>query len=366
MEDAFRFADDLGPAKIVHIHAPGVGLKAVIAVDNVAAGPAIGGVRMAPDVSVEEAFRLARAMTLKNAIAGLPHGGGKSVIFADPAMTLDAKERLIRAFARAMRDITDYIPGPDMGTDERCMAWVKDEIGRAVGLPREIGGIPLDEVGATAYGLKVCAEVAEATHDIRIEGARVAIQGFGSVGTHAARFLTEMGAVLVAVTDSKGTLADPDGLDVAALIALKETGGSVLDHGRGEKQGRDAVISADCDILIPAARPDAIHADNVASVKARLVLSGANIALTAEAEDALDARGVVVVPDFVANAGGVICGAVEYSGGGEALAFQTIEEKVRLNATQVLERAREAGITPSRAAVELAERRVRAAMGYRR
>src|SRR6516225_10331210 len=148
MEEAFRFADELGPFKLVHIYRPSIGLKEVVAIDNIACGPAIGGVRMAPDVNTEEAFRLARAMTFKNAAAGLPHGG-KSVIFADPKMSLRDKERLIRAFAAAIGNLAEYIPGPDMGTDELAMGWIKDEIGRAVGLPREIGGIPLDEIGAT-------------------------------------------------------------------------------------------------------------------------------------------------------------------------------------------------------------------------
>ena len=145
------YCDDLGPAKVVHIYDPCCELRAIVVIDNVACGPSIGGVRMVPDVSTEEIFRLARAMTLKNAAAGLPHGGGKSGILADPK-TCD-KQRLVRAFARAIRDLTQYIPGPDMGTDETCMAWTYDEIGRAVGLPRVLGGIPLDEIGATGYGL---------------------------------------------------------------------------------------------------------------------------------------------------------------------------------------------------------------------
>ena len=127
----FRFVDALGPEKVVQIYEPRISLKAVVVIDNVACGPAIGGVRMAPDVSVEECVRLARAMTLKNAAAGLAHGGGKSVIFGDPRMSAREKELTIRAFARAIRDLLDYIPGPDMGTDECCMAWTKDEIGRA-------------------------------------------------------------------------------------------------------------------------------------------------------------------------------------------------------------------------------------------
>src|SRR6516225_4870624 len=146
MEDIFEFADDLGPAKIIHVHEPTVGLKAVLVIDNVACGPSIGGLRMAPDVSTEECARLARAMTLKNAAAGLAHGGGKSVLYGDPRMPTDRKEQLVRGMACALGDIQDYIFGPDMGTDETCMAWIKDEIGRSVGLPRELGGIPLDQI----------------------------------------------------------------------------------------------------------------------------------------------------------------------------------------------------------------------------
>jgi len=127
-----QYLNDLGPAKILHLHDPHSGLKAIVVVDNVACGPAIGGVRMATDVSTDEVFRLARAMTLKNAAAGLPHGGGKSGIIADPK-TADMP-RLIRAFPRAIREIAEHMPGPDMGTDETCMAWIQDEIGRSVGL----------------------------------------------------------------------------------------------------------------------------------------------------------------------------------------------------------------------------------------
>jgi glutamate dehydrogenase (NAD(P)+) len=179
MTDPFRLADELGPYKMIYIHRPAAGLKAVLAVDNVACGPAIGGCRMAPDVSAEEAFRLARAMTFKNAAAGLAHGGGKSVIFGDPRMPPAKKESLMRAFAGAIADVTDYIVGPDMGTDERCMGWMKDEIGRAVGLPREIGGIPLDEIGATGLGLAAAVEAARNDAGIDLKGARVAVQGCG-------------------------------------------------------------------------------------------------------------------------------------------------------------------------------------------
>jgi len=366
MEDVFRFADDLGPSKIVHIHEPSQDLKAVVAIDNVACGPAIGGVRMASDVSAEEAFRLARAMTFKNAAAGLPHGGGKSVLFGDPRMDPERKERLVRAFAVAIRDLTEYIPGPDMGTTELCMAWVHDEIGRAVGLPREIGGIPLDEIGATGFGLCACAQEARAFCDVELEGARVAVQGFGSVGRHAARFLGREGAVLVAAADSEGMVYRPEGIDVALLCEITEAGKNVPDYPEGEKLGRDEIVGVACDIWIPAARPDVIRADNVDRLDTKLILQGANIPITPDAEAVLHERGVLSVPDFIANAGGVICAAVEYHGGSEREAFATIEEKIRANTRQVLEESRETGELPRRAALTLAERRVRAAASYRR
>jgi glutamate dehydrogenase (NAD(P)+) len=366
MDDMFRFADDLGPEKIVHIAEPALGLKAVLAIDNVACGPSIGGVRMALDVSAEEAFRLARAMTLKNAAAGLPHGGGKAVIVGDPRMNAAEKEQLVRAFARAIGPLTDYIAGPDMGTDETCMAWIRDEIGRSVGLPREIGGIPLDEIGATGFGLSVCAEVAQSFCDVQLAGARVAVQGFGSVGIHAARFLAEKGAVLVAAADSGATVSDPKGLDIAALAGHKGAGGALGDFAGVAKGDRDAVIDAECDIWIPAARPDVIRADNVDRLKARLVLEGANIPLTPEAEAILHKRGVLCVPDFIANAGGVICAAVEFRGGSESQALTTIEEKIRANTGAVLENAGRTGALPRQAAIALAEGRVHTAMALRR
>ncbi|UCG74475.1 MAG: Glu/Leu/Phe/Val dehydrogenase [Chromatiales bacterium] len=366
MSDPFDFADDLGPAKIIHVHEPTVDLRGIVVVDNVATGPSIGGLRMASDVSLAECFRLARAMTMKNAAAGLAHGGGKSVIFADPRTPDEQKERLLRTFASALRFDSDYIFGPDMGTNEECMAWVRDEIGRAVGLPREVGGIPLDEIGATGWGLVHATEIAADHCGLDLNGARVAIQGFGAVGKHAARFLESRGAVVVAANDSKGAIQNPEGLDVAALTAIKAEGGSVVDHGDGEKLDRDALIGVECEVWVPAARPDAINDDNMQQLRARLVVPGANIAVTATAEQYLHEHDVLCVPDFIANAGGVICAAMEYHGATEASAMQSIEEKIRSNTKAVLKRSRSEEILPRQAAVELATERVRRAMSFRR
>jgi glutamate dehydrogenase (NAD(P)+) len=366
METEFGFADHLGPAKITHVYEPSVGLRGTLVVDNVASGPSIGGLRMAPDVSTLECFRLARAMTLKNAAAGLPHGGGKSVLYADPKLPADEKERIVRAMACALRDCEDYIFGPDMGTDETCMAWVKEEIGRAVGLPAEIGGIPLDELGATGWGLRAASEVAARHWGLAIDGARVVVQGFGSVGTHAARFLAERGAVLVAASDSQGAIFDPKGLDVAALIESKLAGKTVGEHPEGECIDRDAVIDVECDIWIPAARPDVIREDNVSRLKTKIVVSGANVPITPGAESFLHEHGILHVPDFIANAGGVICAAMEYAGATQRAAFEAIEEKIRANTEEVLEESKGRSVPPRRAAEELALRRIEKAMSYRR
>jgi glutamate dehydrogenase (NAD(P)+) len=306
------------------------------------------------------------AMTLKNAAAGLAHGGGKSVLYGDPRMPRERKERLIRAFAHALRNETDYIFGPDMGTDEACMAWVEDEIGRAVGLPAVLGGIPLDEIGATGWGIRHAAEVAAPYCGLDLKGARVVIQGFGAVGKHSARFLAELGVVLVAAADSHGTIANPDGLDVVNLIRVKDTGKTVCDYPDGRKLAPDAVLDIECDVWIPAARPDVVREDNAHRLRTRLVVQGANIPFTAGAEQALHDRGVLVVPDFIANAGGVICAATEYRGATQSSAFAAIEEKTRANTRAVLEAVKATRVLPRQAALELATARVKAAMSHRR
>ena len=366
MIDVFRYADELGPLKIIHVHEPSVGLRAVLVVDNVAMGPSIGGVRMAADVSTEECIRLARAMTLKNAAAGLPHGGGKAVLYGDPKMPRPEKERLIRALANALRYTEDYIFAPDMGTDEECMSWVQDEIGRVVALPREIGGIPLDEIGATGWGLSHVTDVAREYCNLDLQGARLVVQGFGAVGMHAARFLTARGAVLVGAADSRGAIHNPDGLDVARLCEIKAAGGALGEYVDARKLERDDVIDIECDLWIPAARPDVINEDNVHRLRTKLVVEGANIPVTPAAEARLAENGILCVPDFIANAGGVICAAMEYHGASEGTVMQAIEEKLRRNTRLVLEEATRRNLLPREASIEMAVARIKKAMSYRR
>jgi glutamate dehydrogenase (NAD(P)+) len=366
MHDLFELADELGPARIIHVHEPSVSLAGILVVDNAAAGPTIGGVRMAPDVRLEECLRLARAMTFKNAAAGLPHGGGKAVIRADPRLPRERKEPLIRAMAQSLRGVDDYIFAPDMGTDEQCMAWVRDEIGRVVGLPRALGGIPLDEIGATGFGLSHAAEVAAPFCRITLDGARFVVQGFGAVGRHLARFLTEKGAVLVAAADSRGAIHAVDGLDVTRLCSLKDAGRSVVDYPGAERIPPDQLLGVDCEIWIPAARPDVINEANADAIRARMVLQGANIPATRQAEVRLHERGVLCVPDFIANAGGVICAAMEYQRATERAAMEAIGDRIRRNTAEVLTHARDDGLLPREAAENLARGRVLGMMAARR
>lgn len=356
--------DDYGPRLVAVLRLP-ADCTGYVAVDDVTLGPAIGGVRLGPSVTPTEVARLARAMTLKNAAALLPHGGGKAGIRTPGDLDETTRELVIRAFARGIRGLDEYIPGPDMGTDETAMAWVHDEIGRAVGLPAVLGGIPLDEIGATGYGLAICAEALDAAGRLTLAGARVAIQGFGAVGTHAALALQERGARIVAVSDTSAAVYDPDGLDAAAVVAFKRQH-RLADYPDAKVLDRDVLLTLDCEVLVPAAQPDVLHDDNADQVRARVVLPGANIAVTAAAEAALHARGVLCMPDFIANAGGVICAAVEYHGGSRSQAFTEIAERIRANTAELLDRTAADGQPPRATAERMARARVEHAKRYRR
>lgn len=362
-EKIFELADDIGPEKILYLYEPRTRTKAIVVVDNVAAGPSIGGVRMALDVTTSEVQRLARSMTYKNILAGLPHGGGKSGIIADPDKV--NKEQIMRTFARGIKSLDDYIPGPDMGTDETSMAYVYDEIGRAVGLPRELGGIPLDEIGSTAYGVALSADVAKEYINLDLNGATLTIEGFGNVGRPAARFFAERGVKLIGASDSKGTIYNKNGIDVEELIRVKDTTGSVINYKDGEVLKTTDLLMITTDIFVPAARPDVINEANSDVLDAKLIIEGANIPITDEAEKILHDRGILVLPDFVANSGGVITASVEYHGGTETQAFERIKDTILRNTKEVLDRVYIEKTYPRSAATLIAKERVFKAMKYR-
>jgi len=357
--------DELGPVAVHFLRLPS-GAEGIVVVDNLALGPAIGGVRLNPAVTVAEVARLARAMTIKNAVAGLAHGGGKAGIRAARPPTPADRQSLLRAFAQAIRDLTDYIPGPDMGTDETAMAWIRDEMGRAVGLPAVLGGIPLDEIGATGYGLAVCAQQLADAGRLDLAGARVAVQGFGAVGAHAALQLVQRGARVVAVSDSTGAVHAPDGLDVPALVAFKRSQ-PISGYPDAKPIARDDLLTVDCEILIPAAQADAVHEGNADQVHADVLLQGANLPVTAGAEAVLAQRGILSIPDVIANAGGVICASVEYRGGSRGQALTEIAERVAANTAELLDRVTgHRHPLPRQAVLAMARSRLDAAQAYRR
>jgi glutamate dehydrogenase/leucine dehydrogenase len=357
-------ADDLGPVS-VHFYRLPLGAEGIVVLDNLSLGPAIGGVRLTPTVTVAEVARLARAMTIKSAAAGIPHGGGKSGVRAPHPLSPAERESVVRAFAQAIKHLVDYVPGPDMGTDEAAMAWIRDEIGRSVGLPAVLGGIPLDQIGATGFGLAECAETLAAAGRLDLVGSRVAVQGFGAVGMHAAVELERRGARIVAVSDISGAVHDPDGLDLAELVAFTR-GRPVAEYADAKPLERDDLLTVDCDLLVPAAQADVVDGRNAEQIKAGVVLQGANLPVTRGAEAVLARRGILTIPDVIANAGGVICASVEYRGGGRTQAFAEISERIRSNTAEMLDRMRTGNVLPREAAQAMAGARLTAAGDYHR
>ena len=358
-----NFADDFGPEKVIHLYEPKSQLRAIVVIDNISLGPAVGGCRMAADVSTREVARLARAMTLKNALANLPHGGAKSAILEDP--THSNKEKLIRSFALAIKSLTDYIPGPDMGTDEACMAHIHDEIGRAVGSPKTLGGLPLNELGMTGYGLAIAADQACEFKDIPLAGARVVIQGFGNVGKAAARFLMQRDIKLIATCDINFGIYNPDGLDIPALINTEFTETNLGNSRLGKVVDRNSILGIESDIFIPAARPDVFTEANQHLLNTRLVLEGANIPITHEAAKILHDRGIMVIPDIIANSGGVICAATEYQGLSESFAYDRVKTTIAANVKELLKQVSDKHLPPHFIAQQMAQERLAKAMASR-
>jgi glutamate dehydrogenase (NAD(P)+) len=347
MTNALDLIDDWGPEKIVVVSHRRTGMKGVLVIDNTARGVGKGGTRMAPTVTVTEVARLARVMTWKWASVDLFYGGAKAGIVADPASP--DKEAILRAFARALSNEVprEYVMGLDMGLTEDDAAVIQDELGdrgAAVGTPAHLGGIAYDQLGVTGYGVAETSDAAARQIGLALSGSRVSIQGFGAVGTAAARRFRDLGATVVAVSTAHGVLHDPQGLDVDVLTkARTELGdGFITQVGSGTPLQPGEELTVDCDVLVPAALQDVIDERTADQVKARLVVEGANLPTTTAAQATLAARGVTVVPDFIANAGGVIAAAfamdARYSGFRPEpdTVFATISDKLRANAVTVL------------------------------
>jgi glutamate dehydrogenase (NAD(P)+) len=286
------------------------------------------------------------------------------------------EEAVLRAFARALANEVpgEYVFGLDMGLTENDAAILVDELGdrgAAVGLPHALGGLPYDELGVTGYGVPEATDAAAAAISLPTAGASVAVQGFGAVGRAAAERLAELGAVITAVSTATGAVVDEEGIDLPRLVALSREFGDSCVTQYGGALDPSAALTTDAQILIPAAREDVIDKDLATSTSARLIVEGANMPSTPTALEILKDRGVTVVPDFIANAGGVIAAARSMDARYSPFTvnpddvFAMISTKMRQNTVTVVTEARDRGLTTHAAAQELAQERVRTAMMLR-
>ncbi len=291
---------------------------------NMSRGPGKGGIRFHPDVTLDEVKALAMWMTWKCALVNIPFGGAKGGVICDTkTMSRKELENLTRRYTSEIAIIIGPekdIPAPDVYTTPQIMAWIMDTFsmqhgysipGVVTGKPIAIGG-SLGRDKATARGCMYTVDEAMRVLEMPIEGARVAIQGFGNAGLHAAELMAQRGYTVVAVSDTGGGVANPDGLDVAKLIKHKEKSGSVSGFAGGEGLNNKEVLEYDCDVLVPAALEKVITAENAGRIKAKVVAEAANGPTLPEADAILHDRGIMVLPDILANAGGVTVSYFEW------------------------------------------------------
>lgn len=290
---------------------------------NHARGPFKGGLRFHPDVRLEEVRALAQLMTWKTALVDIPFGGAKGGISVNPSLLSEQElEVLTRRFTQKMSPVLGVnqdIPAPDVNTSPQVMAWIFDEYSKSnghtpgivTGKPIELGGLD-GRLEATGFGVAYVTAMAFDLLNTSLKGAKVVIQGFGNVGSFAAMRLQAMGASIIAVSDMYGGLFNPDGLDIAAVNEHLKKYGKLEGYGDAEAISNESLLSLPCDVLIPAALEGTINCDNEASVRTKLIVEAANMPITHMACSKLQERGVVIVPDILANAGGVIASYFEW------------------------------------------------------
>lgn len=291
---------------------------------NNATGPYKGGVRFHPDVTPDEVKALSMWMTLKCAVVGIPYGGGKGGVVCNPKELSEAElERLSRKYIEAISEIigpAKDIPAPDVNTNPKIMAWMADEFSRMVrrnefgvvtGKPIIMGG-SLGRFEATARGCYFVACKAAERIGLPVEGSKVVVQGFGNAGSIAAKLFYEAGAKVIAVSDSRGGVYKEEGLDIPELIEHKQKEGTVFTYPKAKRITNAELLTTACDILIPAALENQITRQNAAKVKAKIVAEAANGPTTIEGNEILTERGVLICPDILANAGGVVVSYFEW------------------------------------------------------
>ena len=336
--DRFSQSTDIGPEQEIRLIDAGTSkVWGYVIVDNTRRGPGLGGIRIVPDLNLNEIRRLARSMTLKNSAAKLPFGGGKSGIVADSDLlnkSPNIKRDLIGLFAEAIFPIDKYITAPDMGTNEDDIQLIHDIYSESLGAknharggagrPPKHGGIPIDDWGLTAHGLLATIETIDRIKPkFCLKGSKIAIQGFGNVGAPVANKLVEAGAVIVGASDINAGVWRKDGLDIDELNRIRPLAGGLANYSeKYDKQFSlnklDWLLECPCDILIPAARPDAITARNADRIQCQFIVEGANASTNKMTEYYLhNRRGITCFSDFIVNVGGVIGCAVELKMGNE-------------------------------------------------
>jgi len=310
---------------------------------NVARGPSKGGIRYHHQVTLEETKALAMWMTWKCALMGLPFGGAKGGVVVDPkGLSVSELERMTRRYTTEIINFIGPeadIPAPDVGTSPREMAWIFDTysmnkgysvLGVVTGKPLEVGG-SVGRVEATARGAAFCVREALRKEDITIKDRKVAVQGFGNVGSNLALILADQGATIVALSDSGGGVYNADGIDVRAALDHKGASGSLDGLSGSESITNEELLLVDCDVLAPCALEQVITGENADQVKASIVCEGANGPVTPEADQILDSRGVLVLPDVLANAGGVVVSYFEWVQGLQEYFWKESEVNAKLN-----------------------------------
>jgi len=305
-------------------------------------GPSKGGIRYHPDVTLDDARALAALMTLKTAVVNIPFGGAKGAVACNPEiMSQDELERLTRRYASEISLLIgpeSDIPAPDIGTNSQIMAWIMDTysmnrgysvLGVVTGKPIEVGG-SRGRSEATGRGCMICARLAGKLRGINLEGATVAVQGFGKVGSVVARLLAREGCKVIGISDVKGGIYSAKGLDVDSVFDHCKETGSVVEYKEAEAITNAELLALQCDILVPAAIEWQLRKDNAASVKARMIIEGANGPTTTEADNILADKGIFVVPDILANAGGVVVSYFEWVQGLQAFFWSENEVNQRL------------------------------------
>ena len=364
--------DKFGPEYVIEVYDPKIGMEGFLVIDNTTLGLGKGGIRMTPNVTKEEVFRLARVMTWKNSLAGIPFGGAKAGIIW-PGGSDELKGEFIKSFTRAIKPFVPkkYIPGPDVNTTEKEMRLIAEEIGNwkgATGKPsdycyknprtgKKMCGLP-HELGSTGFGVAHSAIVTAEVAGFDIKKMSVAIDGFGNVGEFAFRHLQEMGAKIVAVAGSRGGIYDKKGLDLNILLNLKSQNKALTEYPTGKKITHSEIFELPVDIIIPASVTDVINKSNKNKIKAKIIVEGANIPMRENIENELFKKGIIIVPDFVANAGGVISSYAEYRGYDSMKMFKLVEDKLRDCAKAVMQKSLEEKRNPREVAMEIAVKRI--------